>query len=494
MSNSGRNGWPKSHRKYTKSYLLSLDDQEYKTLKGMILHREIKYTKNTRRARDITRRLDKKRKGYVGPFYTRRVLTAKFSPCLIMDSLVPDRSTLWRKASKRDKKTHVIDIRNFSFIDNAENTFNLLIEIIKASCQKINVKLNFLDDLVLDIGPYLVLGVMMERTGPFLSGGLVTGGVRKILEVVKLREFLGMRPFGRVGMGDVWPLPLHQRRKSGTSSSKNIAFQPATFETTADRIVVAVNQWLGAKTPPESLTDFGAGRIKAMIGEILNNAERHGQIGGDGEWIAAGFMVRRWINSAKGNRQEVHICHLGFFNPGRPIGNTILTGPADTTQQINRYIVHHRDAGLSSQSLATVFALQDGVSRVEQRGGPTGGTGMMDLMEFANEVGQGAPGELDTRVVILSGTTCVRCENAYKRGQKAKDNRRTLWFNSPNLPELPPDNNYVKDLPVYFPGTLISLRFILDAALNDGVGKADEHDVDRSSETDRQRSSDEPVR
>jgi len=277
---------------------------------------------------------------------------------------------------------------------------------------------------------------------------------------VQLLEFLQMGSAGKIRTTDVWPLPMRDRRGGGRSSpTANIAVQPSRTERVGDQTVISVNEWLQKLEPPDELTEKGATNLKTVVTEALNNAERHGRPDGDGQWVTAGFMARRPDKSGK----IVHVCNIGLMNLGRPMSDTILEAPRQVLGQLERYLERHSAIGLSRETLSTVFALQDGISRVDQSGEkPTGGTGMMDIAEFAKAVGEPHGDDLEVRVAILSGHSYIRFSKPYNKGVSDNSGRRLQWFNAKNDAEKPPSDDHVLDMPSAFPGTLVTLRFVID--------------------------------
>ena len=314
----------------------------------------------------------------------------------------------------------------------------------------------------------MVNGKKVKMT-PVILGGKISDSTQKVLEAVQLRSFLQMGSFGKINSTDVWPLPVRDRRGSGQSNpSANIAVQASRVERVGDQTVLSINEWLQNLEPSEELTEHGATNLKTVVTEALNNAERHGRIGGDGQWVTAGFMARR-PHPVHG-KKPVHICNVALMNLGRPMSETIREAPNDVLGQLNRYIQTHRPSGLSDETLATVFALQDGISRVEQSDdSPSGGTGMMDIVEFANAVGVPHEDGLDTRVAIVSGCSYISFSGPYREGMPTESGRRLQWFNSANDVQEPPSSRNVMDLPCAFPGTLVTLRFVIDQSQEDGT-------------------------
>lgn len=466
--------WPRGTASYSKELLQSLDDDEFDKLRRMILRREQRSSRSPSRSKKVVRKIVIRRRAEKRVRYSKEALLARFQDSEILECLVPNRKALWRKLTRRRQGVRV-SCKNFSLIDNPIATLNVLRNIAVAECEAVGFSIDFEDRYVDDVGPYLLLGAMRQNMAPVTAGGRVSGPIAKVLEAVGLHEFLRMRSLRKVPIDDVWPLPLRERRASGTSSSKNIAVEPTTVEITADQLVRQVDSWLGKVDPPEELTLYGSGKIKGMIGEILNNAERHGRLGGDGDWVTAGFMARRQM-SVRGDTQYLHICHLSLMNTGRSFAETIRDAPAEIVEQIDRYASLHQGCGLSANTLSTVFAMQDGISRILQGdGNPSGGTGMMDIVEFANEVGRIPAPDMRPKVVIISGRSYIKFDGAYSRGQPDGTGRRLQWFNPRNDVMGAPDNDFVMDLPYAFPGTLITMRFVLDGQLEDD-GNGEPHD------------------
>ena len=462
--------WPRGLSDFSKEDLQKIPDHEFSWLKQQLRKRAKKRTNSTTASNAIAREIEVRRRSTKRTPFTKRLLLAKFKTCEIMDVLVRNRRTRWEKSIPRRKKLARVDASNFSFLDNPEATLRTLRRIAECECDAASLELNFVDDEITDIGPFLVLGLMHEKMAPIISGGLVSAPTMKVLDAVGLRKVLKMRRLGiEHMMRDVWALPLQRRHAGGTSATDNLAMEPSRVEITADQITNHIDDWLSKIDPKARLTVWGASRIKAFVGEILNNAERHGRTGGDGEWISAGFMARREVE-IEGLRRHVHVCHLCFFNPGQSVAQSIGSAPFETTRQISQYRRRHRMTGLHHDTLSTVFALQDGISRVAQGDDdPTGGTGIMDVVEFANEVGRANHPELAPIVAIVSGMAYIKFYPPYNRGIPAGDGEpRLQWFNADNSVMTAPDRSHVTNMSQLFPGTLVTLRFTLDGSFRTG--------------------------
>lgn len=455
--------WPESSSSLTTEKLQSLDESEFQKLGRMVARREQRSTGHGKHARKIQRKLQLKRRGEKRIPFSRKALNYRYLDCPNLACINPNRGKEWRPLAQRTSKTSDVDCVNFSFIDDPIATMQAFQRVVNSECKSRGFRINFNDKYVLDIGPYLLLGALREKMTPVVLGGRISASTQKVLEAVQVRSFLQMGSFGKIKKTDVWPLPMRDRRGSGTSSpTANVATQASRVERVGDQTVESVNEWLGNLDPSEELTQHGATSLKTVVTEALNNAERHGRTGGDGEWVSAGFMARR---STEVNTKivPVHVCHIGFLNLGRPMSETIREAPQKVLDQIERYIQRHNSTGISKETLATVFALQDGISRVDQSGAsPSGGTGMMDIVEFANAVGRPHNNGRDVRVAIVSGHSYIRFSGLYKEGIMTESGRRLQWFNAGNDAKEPPSRENVMDLPCAFPGTLVTLRFVID--------------------------------
>ncbi len=462
--------WPDGVSGLKKSDLQSLDEAEFQKLAKMVHRREQRTTGSQKHANKVRRKLQLRRRSEKRIPFSKKALNYRYLDCPNLASIRPNRAKDWRPLVKRKSKTSDVDCINFSFIDDPIETMRTFEKIVSAECQSKGFRINFADKYIQDIGPYLFLGALRQKMTPVVLGGKISASTQKVLEAVQLRSFLQMGSFGRVKSTDVWPLPMRDRRGAGQSSlTADIAVQASRVERVADQTVRSVNEWLQSLEPAEELTRYGASNLKTVVTEALNNSERHGRLGGDGEWVTAGFMARRPAR-LNGRVVPVHVCNIGLMNLGRPISQTILEAPEGVLDQLKRYIKLHADSGLSDETLATVFALQDGISRVDQSGdSPSGGTGMMDIVEFANGVGVSHGEGLDTRVAIVSGKSYVRFAGPFRKGDSASNGRRLQWFNAENSVEKPPSSDYVKNLPCAFPGTLVTTRFVIDQSDEDWI-------------------------
>jgi two-component sensor histidine kinase len=284
--------------------------------------------------------------------------------------------------------------------------------------------------------------------------------VQKVIAAVGLHEPLSMRLHWAQDRNDVWAFPLKRRRPAGTSRSKTIQLDPQNKEQVTDQFCDALNEWLGQDDIDVELTVEGKARFGSIINELLDNAERHSDPQSqDGSWSCVAFMARR----QEGDRM-VYRCHMAFLSVGSTIAESLASAPAAISDDVKEYARRHQRNGQSGDTLATLFALQDGITRVhdavkEERGG----IGFQDVLSFVSNLGDANAEGRDPRLTIVSGQSCIRLRRPYLIGERNGHGQpRLLWCNESNSPDQAPDPEYVFDIEDRFAGTIVGLSFVLD--------------------------------
>ena len=212
--------WPRSFRKLTQEVVQLLSDEEFYSLCRRVYQRACQHQSNDRHARKLVRRLIRRRKGLTISSESLdlhpAMLLAKYKDNSVLDSLYPDRRKKWTNPVRR-KGTVNFDLEIFSFVDAPNATMRQLQAIALAECTARFGRLDFIDSRILDIGPYLVWGLMCEGMAPFLLGGKMDVSVQKVVEAVGIRKFMSMKAFkGLRSYKDVWAFPLRQRKPRHT--------------------------------------------------------------------------------------------------------------------------------------------------------------------------------------------------------------------------------------------------------------------------------------
>jgi hypothetical protein len=425
------------------------------------------------RKRFAARKMRERRKSLLSLFPTRwdrkTVEQSQVSSSAILDGLHPDRSLEWQPIYERPFRTGAVDIPSFSFIDDPIAAVQKLKEIAVLEARVQDARINFSDNSCSDIGPYLVLQEMQRGMIPVFSGGTISRRIQLVVDHVGLRNALRMQFDGPEPSRDdpIWPLPFRRRQAQGDSSERLLRAQ--TSEQTAAEVMTELNGWLQTFADRE-FTRRGEGLVYGMTGEAMNNAERHSDPDSiDGSWSIAGYLVP----DRRGD-QETYRCHLALLSTGATISETMKTAGVKTRAKMREYVRRHRnlfERRFSEESLETVFALQDGVSRVETAlESGRGGTGLLDIVQFFSALADNAdPTQHAPGLAIVSGSTCIICRQPYIEGRRMRETSedglrapRELWFNANNTPQEPPDTNFVISLPAKVSGTLITMAWTID--------------------------------
>lgn len=420
------------------------------------------------RARALKRELSRNRR--VSEFNPSLLMRDRI-PSPLLDALDPGRSGRWKKIlSRRYRKEYRrIKLKNFNFLEDPVGTILAFRDLSIVDCEEVNAHIDFEDDECQDIGSFLVFAEVWRQLSPIYRGGRMAPPVQKVLDAVGLRKEMGIGLLGLTGRDGIWPFEIRRRRTRGTTQSPTALLGPQQREQLNDALIGLIDEWLGvasdnAPNVPEGvewgLTQDGKSNIANMVGEILDNAERHSVVGGDGDWTMAAFMMK-----APGETSAMR-CHLAFLSVGRSIAETIATAPASMRAYCDGYARGHAKCGRSRETLITIVALQDGVtSSHSAHDGNRGGTGLQDTLEFIGGLAGAPDPNADVAVTIVSGKSCIRLRHPILVGRRDGKNRRVQWCNAANDPQYPPDADVAFDLPAHFAGTLVSVAFTLDPGL-----------------------------
>jgi hypothetical protein len=237
-----------------------------------------------------------------------------------------------------------------------------------------------------------------------------------------------------------------------------------------------------------SLTDDGLTLVESITGEALDNAETHSDlIKEDGSWTVAGFMT--------GPERHFRL-HLSFLSLGATVAESVAECPEPIRTGMEAYVNRHARVrnNLTAPDLRTVYALQDGVTRLGRKleGGAKGGTGLADVIEFFSSLASAGEGADPPKLAIVSGSTYIGIGSPYDHALResvpgvapGETLPRRLWFNRPNSETLPPDADHVYSLPASIKGTLVTMAFDLEQRFLEGSSDDD----DRSDRPNSRRS------
>ncbi|KYG90889.1 hypothetical protein A0U40_17625 [[Bacillus] sp. KCTC 13219] len=215
----------------------------------------------------------------------------------------------------------------------------------------------------------------------------------------------------------------------------------------------------------------GMSQITEMVGEVLDNSAIHS--GEFSQW----FMLANYF--IVNNESEYGECNIVMFNFGQTIyeGMHKMFGNPDSKydetsikMRDNLYKLSetHKSKGFfkktwTEETLWTLYALQDGVSRCLSKEDPTRGTGTVKMIEAFQKIGSTADGK-EPEMCLISGRSHILFTSQYALSENEghKHSRQIIAFNKENNLYSPPDKDYVKTMSNYFPGTIITMKFYLD--------------------------------
>lgn len=380
-----------------------------------------------------------------------------------LSGLFPGRDDAWIPILERrpTEASPEIDLKDFSFVRNPRETMEKLGLVLQIEATQLRARLNFDDERCTDIGAFLVLQAIRQNIAPVFEGGRMNLPMQRVIDAVGLRAALNMAPFQIEDNRNIWPFHLQQRR-AGKSRSAGRHIEPQKKEQVAGRFVDTVNKWL-ALVANQKLSQQGRRLVLKMMGEALDNAERHSTPGSDdGDWSVTGYLAKEPTESG-----SVYRLYVAFLSVGSSIAASIQTCPEATRTKMEAYVRRHAGRRVSAEELRTVFALQDGVTKSHtafEEG--RGGTGFQDIIEFFADLGDTRRDGHDARMAVVSGSTCINLAAPYMKGVRhsGAQSERELWFNPENNPELPPDPEHVFRLPRSMNGTLVTMAISLDPA------------------------------
>lgn len=210
------------------------------------------------------------------------------------------------------------------------------------------------------------------------------------------------------------------------------------------------------------LTDDEIEALYSVIGEALVNADDHSTTK---YRFSIGYFEKKKIEG-----QEVGLFKLAILNLGRTIYQTFHDPDCANKKHVER-MKQLSDKYTQSkwwlprkfeeETLWTLYALQDGVtSKKEKRG-----SGTISIIEsFFNIKGNDDKDNL-SRMMIVSGSSCVKFDGSYKIQKKKDENGKmmsVMTFNKSGNIEDKPDNTCVYSNESFFPGTLLSVSLLFD--------------------------------
>ncbi|HMT28028.1 MAG TPA: hypothetical protein PKD91_01990 [Bacteroidia bacterium] len=356
----------------------------------------------------------------------------------------------------------------FSFIENSEESFDFLkklfysiksekckdITIDYKECTRIDVDASILMDVILmEFKDYLN---QCHKNGIHINPRSLTpknfkGEIEKIL--FSIGAFRNVAGFD-FSYNDVISLPvLINDNRSANVWSKSELHQTKIVEH-IKTCLKRMNRTLSINSETE---------FYKIIGEIMNNAEEHGT-------MPFRYAIGMFHDINKpGNHFGVF--NLTIFNFGKSIYEK-FNSPDCKNQSVVQQMKELsgeftrkgwiKKAEFEEETLWTLYALQEGVTSTPSKRG----NGSIQFIEnFFKLKGSENPDDI-SKMVIISGNTRIEFDGTYEIKEKitssGKKPYKLVTFNESADFNEPPDKKFVKFAPNYFPGTLLSVRILMN--------------------------------
>ncbi len=345
----------------------------------------------------------------------------------------------------------------FSFTKNPEETIEILQKLTQSGlnnrlkkicidhrhCKKLDICASTVMDAV-------ILSIKdKHRNKPLELYGHISG-IRNVDEILMVSGILKHLHISETSIPGVECLELLHNETSAEMAQKIIEY-----------LVRCLNSH-GFGIKKEGVRDLGE-----MLSEILDNCKQHGVLH---EWIALGHYSKDKAQRGKGR--------LVIFNFGKTIYESF--SEKGSNPSMFKYLKSEAEAictkfanAPSIESMVTLYALQDGISRFKDKENESDrGSGTIKLISIFQAIGRDKEQNLPS-MSITSGKTQIVFDNKYRIGHSKIDGmeKQIIAFNRENDMKLPPDSNNVKDLNVFFPGTVISMEFYIDRGYLEDVMK-----------------------
>ncbi|MCS6110974.1 hypothetical protein FDB55_01970 [Clostridium botulinum] len=368
--------------------------------------------------------------------------------------------------SKRRNKVRIPKI--FSFIDNTEETIEVLRDIYYLGCnnraEEIFIDytgIETLDICASTVMDTIIMEIIRKRKKNKQNIGISgqyngkNHKIKAILEVSGLVKHLGFQ----IEMPqNIEKLDLIESKESDIVSTNVVEYIDKCLE-----------------RQHFELTKKGKKFFSLLVGEVIDNCKLHG--GECCKWYTLGHYF---------NEENQGECQLVIFNYGKSIyeslkdKNTTCETKKSLEEMNKSHKVYYSNSLWNEEAMWTLYALQDGVSRKRDKEHPDRGTGTARFIDSFQKIGYTSKGKFP-KMSIISGNTCILFNDKYKLKDVDfnGESRKIIAFNEENNLYKPPDKNNIKIIKNRFPGTVISMKFYVDEKYIEKLIKEDENENDK---------------
>lgn len=386
-----------------------------------------------------------------------------------------------KKLEKKSKKKVGIFIipNHFSMIENSKESMNVLRSIVAAfmfqtyeelwldykNCVTVDLPTQvFLDSILLDIDEFIK---SCKKANIYKYVRLSSVGGKNIdnQNVVRLLYSVGS-PVElinkQVAYKDI--IPYRLRRFDKDKLSINSALVQKEIDTTT--LLDYVNSCLSRvkkNLSRETSMDLGY-----VIGETLINAEEHSS-------LKYRYLIG-YFEECNQDGKHFGLLNLVIMNFGQtiyekfkypieniPINTECLSKMKKLSDQFKSHSLFRKDK-FTEETLWTLYSLQGGVSCIPREISQRGNGTIQFINSFFKLKGDENVDNI-SRMFLLSGNTRIDFDGTYKLVDVKDENgspRGIISFNQTGKLTDAPDEKYVRNVPDYFPGTIIFAKLLIN--------------------------------
>lgn len=386
-----------------------------------------------------------------------------------------------KKLEKKSKKKIGIFIipKYFSMIENSEDSIGVLRSIVAAfmfqtyeefwldykNCVTVDLPTQvFLDSILLDIDEFIK---SCKKANIYKYVRLSSVGGKNIdnQNVVRLLYSVGS-PVElinkQVAYKDIIPYRLRRFDKDKLSINSALAQKEIDTTTLLDYVNSCLSR-VKKNLSRETSMDLGY-----VIGETLINAEEHSS-------LKYRYLIG-YFEECNQDGKHFGLLNLVIMNFGQtiyekfkypieniPINADCLSKMKQLSDQFKSHSLFRKDK-FTEETLWTLYSLQGGVSciprEIQQRGNGT----IQFINSFFKLKGDENVDNI-SRMFLWSGNTRIDFDGTYKLVDVKNENgspRGIISFNKTGKLTDAPDEKYVRNVPDYFPGTIIFAKLLIN--------------------------------
>jgi|TARA_R110000751_G_scaffold4730_1_gene22826 hypothetical protein len=213
-----------------------------------------------------------------------------------------------------------------------------------------------------------------------------------------------------------------------------------------------------------SLDTDNSAYLDGIISEILNNAEDHSEFD---TWYVSGNIFQSENNNVDDDFvSEINLAFLNFgysiysgFENNKNLNKETYRQMEEMYEEVKTQMNGHNFFG--KEEMFTLYALQEGISRLNYENEDRG-TGTMKILKSFINLGDYVKEDKNIKpsLLVYSGDVFLKCD--HKLRPKTIKGIDVMALNENNDLNLPPSNSHLKKLQNSFPGTFLVVKLYIN--------------------------------